>query len=270
MADKKMKWHKRLLGSTPVQATLCWIVAQYIRLVFHTTRWDEQGREIPDELWQSDRGFIFAFWHGRLLVLPPFWSRGTAKDGHGKTLNMLISGHRDGQLISRTVSHLGIQTVAGSRSKGAASALRKMVGVLKAGGYVGITPDGPRGPYMSVSEGTVRMAQMAGVPIIPICVSYKRRKVANSWDRFHIPSPFNRGTVRWGQPLYVPKDMTPQAAQEALRVQMTELAQQVDKASGHTTPPALEKYRDKHLQKAPEVPDHTPGQTSEQTSEEAA
>ncbi len=52
---------------------------------------------------------------------------------------MLTSRHPDGQILARTVGHFGIDTVAGSTTRGGAAALRTLLRTLKAGGYVGIT-----------------------------------------------------------------------------------------------------------------------------------
>ena len=119
---------------------------------------------------------------------------------------MLISQHRDGQIIARTVGHFGIKTVAGSSSKGGAQALRAMVKALKAGDCVGITPDGPRGPRMRATDGAVALARLSGAPIIPATFGAARGKVLPSWDRFLVAWPFGRGVIVWGDPIEVPRD----------------------------------------------------------------
>src|SRR5690606_21668476 len=126
---------------------------------------------------REGKPFIIAFWHGRLLILPAMWPT-TAK------LSILISMHRDGELIARSIGHFGHGTVRGSAAKpgsskdrGGAAALRGMLKALKAGEYVGITPDGPRGPRMRATEGIVTVARVAGVPIIPCSYSARTRRV---------------------------------------------------------------------------------------------
>ena len=74
----------------------CWLASLYIRLVSHPGAWQVIGGDIPKRFWDDDKPFILAFWHGRLLMMPYCWD-------HGKTIYMLISQHRDGQLIARTV-----------------------------------------------------------------------------------------------------------------------------------------------------------------------
>lgn len=194
-----MSLHKRILKSDGFRKAICWIGAQYIRLVRLTGRWQDVRGEIPRSYWEEGKPFILCFWHGRLLMMPYCWRR-------DKTIHMLISQHRDGQLIANTVAHFGIKTAAGSSSKGGSAALRTMLKALKAGEYVGITPDGPRGPRMRASAGIVGVARMSGVPIIPATYGVSRRKVLGSWDRFLVAWPFVRGTMVWGDPIEVPRD----------------------------------------------------------------
>ncbi len=190
---------KKLLSNDAVRRCLCFIGSLYIRLVHATTRWTVVRGEIPARYWDEGEPFILAFWHGRLLMMPYSWPRGRA-------IHMLISEHRDGRLIADTVAHFGIETVAGSSTRGGVGALKRMVGMLKAGGYVGITPDGPRGPRMRASEGVSAVARLSGAPVIPATYAVSRRKVLGSWDRFIVAWPFAHGVIVWGDPVAVPPD----------------------------------------------------------------
>lgn len=200
---------KRLSKSERVRGALCWLGAQYIRLVAVTGRWQVVGGEVPAAYWDQGRPFVLAFWHGRILMMPYCWRR-------AQPIHMLISQHRDGQIIARTVGHFGIATVAGSSSKGGSAALRAMLKALKGGECVGITPDGPRGPRMRASEGIVQVARISGAPVIPCTFSARRRRVLGSWDRFVVAWPFSRGVFVWGQPIAVPAKATAEQ-QDALR-----------------------------------------------------
>lgn len=190
---------KRMTASNGVRRVLCALGALYIRLVHLTGRWTVVRGELPDRLWDSGEPFILCFWHGRLLMMPYCWRR-------DRPIRMLISQHRDGQIIARTVSHFGIDTVTGSSSKGGAQALRAMLATLKEGRYVGITPDGPRGPRMRASDGIVTVARLAGVPVVPVAFGATRRRVLSTWDRFVVPLPFARGVFVWGEPIMVARD----------------------------------------------------------------
>lgn len=190
---------KRILKSDGLRSLLCWLGALYIRFVYATGRWQVIGGQAARDHWAAGKPFILCFWHGRILMMPHCWPR-------DREIHMLISQHRDGQIIARTVGHFGIKTVAGSSSKGGAQALRAMVKTLKAGDCVGITPDGPRGPRMRASDGAVALARLAGVPIIPATFGAARGKVVQSWDRFLIAWPFGRGVILWGDPIKVARD----------------------------------------------------------------
>tara|TARA_R110001592_G_scaffold58895_3_gene178693 strand:- start:1784 stop:2488 length:705 start_codon:yes stop_codon:yes gene_type:complete len=190
---------KRILKSDGLRRALCWLGSLYIRLVHATGRWRVVGGDAARAHWAAGKPFILCFWHGRILMMPHCWPR-------DKAIHMLISQHRDGQIIARTVGHFGIETVAGSSSKGGAQALRAMVKALKAGDCVGITPDGPRGPRMRASDGAVALARLSGVPIIPATFGAARGRVLQSWDRFLVAWPFGRGVIVWGDPIDVARD----------------------------------------------------------------
>lgn len=220
---------KALSRSDAVRRPLCWVGAQYIRLVRVTGRWDSVGAELPAQFWDGGKPFILAFWHGRILMMPYSWRR-------SQPIRMLISGHRDGQIIARTVSHFGIDTVEGSSSKGGSAALRSMLKALKDGVCVGITPDGPRGPRMRASEGIVQVARLSGATVIPCTFSAARRKVLGSWDRFIVAWPFTRGVFVWGAPITVDRDAdanTQEAARLAIEDALNAITRDADARMGH-------------------------------------
>lgn len=229
------RWLKSILKRDGVRALLCWIGAQYIRFVWLSGRWRVDNSAAPAALWEAQKPFIMAFWHGHLLMMPHAWRRGNA-------MHMLISQHRDGQLIARVISHFGLGTVAGSSSKGGSAALRAMLKALKAGDYVGITPDGPRGPRMRASDGIVSVARLAGVPILPCAFACSPRKVLRSWDRFQVALPFARGVILWGDPIPVPRDLDEaglEAKRQELEAAMNTLAEAAARRVGvDPIPPA--------------------------------
>lgn len=223
-----MRTLKQLARKEWVQRIACWWLARYIRLVHATSRWTVRGDEIPKRFWAEDKPFILAFWHGRLLMMPYCWSPRVR-------INMLISTHVDGRLIARTVSHFGIDTVAGSSSKGGTAALRAIVKALKAGECVGFTPDGPRGPRMRASAGVVNAARLAGVPILPCTYATARRRMLGSWDRFVLAWPFSRGVFLWGTPIDVPQEANEhelERARRAVEDSLNALSHEADRLCG--------------------------------------
>ena len=192
---------KRLMKKNWFRRVVVWLGVKYIRLVHRTTRWTTDNIEIPESYYKDGKPFIGCFWHGRMLLMPYIWNG-------PQQFFMLISAHGDGKLISQTISHFGIKTIAGSTTRRGADAYREMVTKLQQGNCIGITPDGPKGPRHKVGMGIVKLAQAAGVDIVPASYATTRRRFLKSWDRFLLPLPFGRGKFVWGEPLTPPKDPT--------------------------------------------------------------
>ena len=155
------------------------------------------------------RPFIFAFWHGQML--PLLWVH------RGQGVAVVISSHRDGEIVARIADHLGHRTIRGSSSRGAARALLGIVRELESGTAVAITPDGPRGPARKFASGALVAAQRVGVPIIGIPVGANRAWRLRSWDRFTIPKPFSRVNVVYTAPTTVTASSARDAEDEAPR-----------------------------------------------------
>jgi len=110
-----------------------------------------------------------------------------------------------------------------------------MIKTLRAGGCVGITPDGPRGPRMRAQMGVISLAQISGVPIFPATYSVSRCKIINSWDRFIIALPFNRGIYLWDEPIFVPKNANAEVLEtkrKLLENRLNILCEKADKMVG--------------------------------------
>ena len=191
---------KRLLKTPWIQKIIAAIAAFYIWIVWVTTRWTFETHTAPKLYAQQKKGFIICFWHARLFMMAPPW-----KKFYGPC-HMLISDHKDGKLISKTVSFFGIKTIFGSSNRSGQKALKKIVSDLKNGHVVGFTPDGPRGPREDVSLGIVQAAYLSHSPIIPLTYGSTRKKILKTWDRFILPLPFGRGKIIWGDPILPPQN----------------------------------------------------------------
>ena len=190
--------YKKILRSKLIYSLVCWIGSKYIKFVSNTTKWTFINKKYVDQLWHKNESFILCFWHGRLLMMPKSWNI-------KKKINVLISAHPDGQLLSKTVKHFEINTIIGSTSKGGSVALRNIIKSLKSGISIGMTPDGPRGPKMKINSAIIKLASLTGCKILPLSYSVKRKIFLNSWDRFLLALPFNKGCFIWGKPLKIKK-----------------------------------------------------------------
>jgi len=192
------------------------LAAWILRAIAATMRREDVGLEHPRGVLQRGERAIVAFWHGRLLMMPFVYP--------GEPTAILISQHRDGEVIAQVAERLGLSVVRGSVTRGAARAFREMLQVLRSGTHVVITPDGPRGPRQQVKPGVVELARLSGMPILPVAFGAWPRKVLQSWDRFVIPLPFGRGVYVWGEPIYIPAD----ADRDALRAYQTTVQEHLD------------------------------------------
>jgi lysophospholipid acyltransferase (LPLAT)-like uncharacterized protein len=217
---------KRVGRRPAVQRMVGATLAAHIELVRRTTRWKSVGEEAARGAWAGEQPMIAAFWHNRLAMMPYCWPSELP-------FHMLISSHRDGQLIARTVKHFGIETVAGSSTRGGSEALRSLVRLIKGGVSVGITPDGPRGPRMRASEGAIALARLSGAPIVPAAVSVSRRVVLNTWDRLIIALPFGEGAMVWGEPITVANGADPEVLRARLETELTRVSAEADHLVGH-------------------------------------
>jgi lysophospholipid acyltransferase (LPLAT)-like uncharacterized protein len=143
----------------------------------------------------SGHGFIYAFWHGRQAFLVYLHQ--------GDQLRQLVSKSKDGELIARICHSFGIATIRGSSSRRGAGALLELVSEVERGGWVAVTPDGPKGPLRKVQNGVLVLAQKTGAPIVPVAYGARRTWIFKSWDEFIVPKPFNRISMVYGAPLYI-------------------------------------------------------------------
>lgn len=242
---------KAAFRAAPVRSALCACLRGYIRFVYATSRWRVEGAENIEPLLADGRPFIFAFWHGRILMTAKAWPYERA------SIRMVISSHRDGDLIAKTVAPFGVDVIRGSASrpgkrtgrakpKGGRAALRAMASELQAGGCVGVTPDGPGGPAERVGEGTAVLAKLTGAPVVPFAYSTSRGVSLKTWDRFLAAAPFSRGAFVWGEPITIDRSRGSDAmerARAAIETALKETTATADRlvgrssAGAHRVPP---------------------------------
>ena len=148
----------------------------------------------PD--WSGQK--IYIFWHEYILF--PLYLR-----GHNN-LTMLLSMHRDAEVLSRVAYHMGFDCVRGSSYRGGASAVREMLRKSRRMNLT-ITPDGPRGPRRKLAPGSIFLASKLGLPIVAMGFGYDRPWRMNTWDHFAVPRPGSRARGIPSPPIHVPPDL---------------------------------------------------------------
>ena len=157
-----------------------------------TWRVKVHGRQALLERRPGASRVVLTLWHGQML--PILWA-------HRQPTGVMISEHKDGEIIARVVGTFGFFGVRGSSSRGGARVLLEAVQVLKRGADMAITPDGPRGPRHSFAPGALVLAHRAGAPVVSLVAYVDRKWQLRSWDGFEIPKPFARVTIEYGEPV---------------------------------------------------------------------
>jgi lysophospholipid acyltransferase (LPLAT)-like uncharacterized protein len=210
-----MAWLKQLTRAPFVQRAAGVAAAQYLRLVWQTSRFVMEPSDIYERI-EPELPVIFAFWHGQHFLTP------LAKPAHYPA-KVLISRHRDGEINAIATARLGVDAIRGSGDharrfdrKGGVTAFRSMLTALEDNWSMALTADIPKVSRVA-GVGIVKLAQLSGRPIYPVAIATSRRITLASWDRTAINLPFSRGAVVAGPPIRVPADV---AADELERVRL--------------------------------------------------
>jgi lysophospholipid acyltransferase (LPLAT)-like uncharacterized protein len=155
----------RLVAAVAAVLIRVWLWTARVRIV--------TGDSQPHPVDPAVGRYIYAFWHEALLG--PIAVRPKAR--------VLISQHRDGELIAQVCERLGLGTIRGSTARGGSQALLEMIRGSDAPLHLAITPDGPRGPRRELKPGVVMVASQTGLAIVPVGVGFTRAWRAGSWAR---------------------------------------------------------------------------------------
>lgn len=206
VVPRKLKWRHHIAA---------FLIAIGIRAVACTWRCrfiDSTGIfEPPTE------AMIFSLWHNRLALSVVMWRRWAVRKYPAPGVVALISASHDGGVLSRALKYFGMEAVRGSSSRRGAQALLELTSWTERGYHVAITPDGPRGPRYVIHDGVVALAQITGLPIMPISTLVSKKVTIKSWDRFQIPLPFARCDIHFGERLYVPRELADAQREEVKR-----------------------------------------------------
>jgi lysophospholipid acyltransferase (LPLAT)-like uncharacterized protein len=204
---------KRIARASFMQTALGLGAAEYLRLVWYTSRFVVEPADIYERL-KPELPVIFAFWHGQHFMVP------FAKPAHYRA-KVLISRHRDGEMNAIAAQRLGVQAIRGSGDregrfdrKGGVTAFMTMLTALQDNWSIAMTADVPK-VSRQAGTGVVKLAQLSGRPIYPVAVATSGRITLASWDRSVINLPFSRGAIVAGAPIRVAAGVTAEAVEQA-------------------------------------------------------
>jgi len=200
------KWHQRV-GA--------FLVFVSLRVLMATVRCRLLNRSEFFEL-NAPGPVIFCFWHNRLVSCIKAYETHRKPHTSGEGMAALISASKDGAFLTGILEWFGVQPVRGSSSRRGPQALLELTTWAERGYDLTITPDGPRGPCYQIQEGVMSLAQVTGLPVVPVAFNVNWKLTLKSWDRFQIPLPFARCEVVIGRTMRVSGEAT-DAEREILR-----------------------------------------------------
>ena len=220
-----MRIKKKLLKNFFVQYILGFFTFLYIRAVKLTSSIQFENESIPKQFWNNDKPFILAFWHSQLMMIGFSWKK-------NKNVNILASGHSDGKFGAIVGKYFNLNNIQTSK-KNKSISLKSIFKLLNDNNYIGITPDGPRGPKEIVSEGIIKIAKSSKVPIIPIGFWSSKNFKLKSWDSFLITLPFSKCSFVWSKPLEIPNNIHKNQIQYYQKLLQEKINQSVKKAQNN-------------------------------------
>jgi lysophospholipid acyltransferase (LPLAT)-like uncharacterized protein len=131
-------------------------------------------------------------WHNRLFLSAEMFRRYRTR----RRVYGLVSASKDGAWLAAFYRMIGIYPVRGSSSANGREAARTLIEVMREGHDIGITPDGPRGPMYTVEPGVLVVTRRNHAPMVLLGAEFSRAWRLKSWDRFYIPVPFSKITMR--------------------------------------------------------------------------
>ncbi|HRB15026.1 MAG TPA: lysophospholipid acyltransferase family protein [Nitrospira sp.] len=164
---------------------------QIIQMLRRTMTWRTEGSEHVNRLFAEEKRVILAFWHAQQLMMPLAIP--------GLEAHVLISQHRDGELIRRIVARFGLDAVRGSSTRGGAEAFRQLIRLGRSGGNLVLTPDGPKGPRQVAKVGVVQLARATGLPIIPMAFGCSKKNSSRAGIGSSCPIRSRGASFSWGR-----------------------------------------------------------------------
>tara|TARA_Y100000590_G_C15289228_1_gene851835 strand:- start:53 stop:721 length:669 start_codon:yes stop_codon:yes gene_type:complete len=220
-----MKIKKILLKNFIIQNFLGFLVSIYIYFVKITSSIKYENEKIPEEYWKKNKPFILAFWHSQLMMIGFAWK-------NNKKINIIASGHSDGRFGAIVGKYFNLNNIP-TYDKNKKISLKNIFKLIKNNNYIGITPDGPRGPKELVSEGIIKIAKKSKTPIISLGFWSSKNFKLSSWDSFLITMPFSKCSFVWNEPINIPYDASDKKLKDYQIMLEKIINESVDKAKNN-------------------------------------
>ncbi len=210
---------KTIGRSSTVQTIGGEMIAQYLKLIWHTNRMIARSDDYPKRL-RDQVPFIVASWHGQHFLVP--FARPP-----GSVMKAMVSRSADGEFNAIALQRMGVDLIRASggkhahqiKKRGGVRGFLEAVRALREGQSIAMTADVPKGPARVCGEGVIALAKKSGRPIVPMASATSLGFNLPTWDRATISLPFGRMAVTLGRSIYVPADAD-EAEFEARRLEV--------------------------------------------------
>lgn len=202
-------------GLKPVERLAARILAVVHGAWIATLRWEMTDTARIAMRARGQLPCLAAIWHNRLFLVPQVPRRIFPE----RPMTVIVSASRDGAWLAELLMASGMRVCRGSTSRRALSATRQLLRAIQAGSNLGITPDGPRGPCYSFTEGLGSLVRLTRSGVMLLGLRYTRAWRLRTWDGFYVPVPFSRilCDARWITPEELPKEAGDAALSAFLR-----------------------------------------------------
>jgi lysophospholipid acyltransferase (LPLAT)-like uncharacterized protein len=179
---------------------------------------EPQTRRLLDE----GKPVILALYHEDMAVLMEVERPKRHK------VTILVSSSRDGDMIAAAAQSFGFSVARGSSARGAVKGMLSILEAANRGQSIAMLVDGPKGPRQEIKMGTLKLAQMSGLPIVPAILSARSAWWTRSWDRYQAVSWGSPTVSVYAEPFYVDSSATDEEL-EAIRQRLSHRMSQLHK-----------------------------------------
>lgn len=163
------------------------IISLFVKTLYKTLRVNVD-KNTSEALKNNSSSALFC-WHGGISMLPyvNYYLR------NGNPIVGLMSSSKDGSYLSYFFTKFGVDSERGSSSKNGGRAAINLIRILRGGGHICITPDGPRGPIHKAKSGMLEISRKSNDSrMIFLRIEFTNTWKFKSWDKFCIPKPFSK------------------------------------------------------------------------------
>jgi lysophospholipid acyltransferase (LPLAT)-like uncharacterized protein len=173
--------------------------------------WAASAEGDKPEAMASVKPAIYAYFHGQMYLLLGLSPR--------SRMTLIVSNSRDGESIARAAEFMGYEVVRGSKTQGGVKGAMNLINAAEHTRSILFPVDGPRGPNEIVKGEIIRVAQLTGLPIIPVVSAARTRDLMKSWDRYNCPYMHTKMVHIYGRPIEVPGELDDEQ-KESLRLEL--------------------------------------------------